>query len=161
MRLAARRQVPRLLGQTFNGESNVVGEIIQSPTAEKWKEFSMSTRMDYTQIAAKLDYAALEKKLEQLTQREPPRKRKTAADVLEPLRERLLALRRKGWKTGELAEELKAGRRAGESGVLARVPEPLDCGRRRRHQVAHAPPTEIRSVKHPADDYNGSCRTEQ
>ena len=68
----------------------------------------MSTRMDYTQIAAKLDYAALEKKLEQLTQREPPRKRKTAADVLEPLRERLLALRRKGWKTGELADELKA-----------------------------------------------------
>jgi len=107
VRLAARRQVPRLLGQTFNGESNVVGEIIQSPTAEKWKEFSMSTRMDYTQIAAKLDYAALEKKLEQLTQREPPRKRKTAADVLEPLRERLLALRRKGWKIGELAEELK------------------------------------------------------
>jgi hypothetical protein len=38
----------------------------------------MSTRIDYTQIAAKLDYAALEKKLEQLTQREPPRKRKTA-----------------------------------------------------------------------------------
>ncbi len=68
----------------------------------------MTTRMDYTQIAAKLDYAALEKRLEQLTQREPPRKRKTAADVLEPLRERLLALRRKGWKTGELAEELKA-----------------------------------------------------
>jgi len=67
----------------------------------------MSTRMDYTQIAAKLDYAALEKKLEQLTQREPPRKRKTAADVLEPLRERLLALRGKGWKIGELAEELK------------------------------------------------------
>jgi hypothetical protein len=99
--------VPRLLGQTFNGESNVVGEIIQLPTAEKWKEFSMSTRMDYTQIAAKLDYAALEKKLEQLTQREPPRKRKTAADVLEPLRERLLALRGKGWKIGELAEELK------------------------------------------------------
>ena len=68
----------------------------------------MSTRMDYAQIATKLDYAALEKKLEQLTQHDPPRKRKTAADVLEPLRERLLALRRKGWKSDQLAEELKA-----------------------------------------------------
>jgi len=44
----------------------------------------MSTHIDYTQIAAKLDYAAVEKKLEQLAQREPPRKRKTAVDVLEP-----------------------------------------------------------------------------
>jgi hypothetical protein len=68
----------------------------------------MSTRTDYTQIATKLDYAVLEKKLEQLTQRELPKKRKTAADVLEPLREPLLALRRKGWKSGQLAEELKA-----------------------------------------------------
>ena len=68
----------------------------------------MSTRMNYTQIAAKLDYPALEKKLEQLTQREPPRKRKTAADVLEPLRERLLALHRKGWRSEQLADELKA-----------------------------------------------------
>jgi hypothetical protein len=68
----------------------------------------MSTRTDYTQIAAKLDYLTLGKKLEQLTQREPPRKRKTAADVLEPLRERLLALHRKGWRSGQLADELKA-----------------------------------------------------
>ena len=43
------------------------------------------------QVATKLDYAALEKKLEQLTQRAPPRKRKTVADVLEPLRDRLVA----------------------------------------------------------------------
>ena len=57
----------------------------------------MSTRIGYQgQIAAKLDYAALEKKLASWPQREPPRKRKTAADVLEPLRERLLALHRKG-----------------------------------------------------------------
>ena len=68
----------------------------------------MNTRIDYGQIAAKLDYAALEKKLDQLTQHEPPRKRKTAADVLEPLRERLLALHRKGWSSLQLADELKA-----------------------------------------------------
>jgi hypothetical protein len=64
--------------------------------------------MDYGQIATKLDYAALEKKLEQLTQHAPPRKRKTAADVLQPLRERLLALHCNGWSSGQLADELKA-----------------------------------------------------
>ena len=68
----------------------------------------MSTHIDYAQIAAKLDYAALEKKLEQLAQREPPKKRKTADDVLEPLRERLLALHHKGWSSAQLVDELKA-----------------------------------------------------
>jgi hypothetical protein len=68
----------------------------------------MSTRTDYGQLAAKLDYTALEKKLEQLDQREPPKTRKTAADALEPLREQLLALHRKGWSSGQLVEELKA-----------------------------------------------------
>jgi hypothetical protein len=68
----------------------------------------MSTRIDYTQIAGKLDYPALEKKLEQLTQREPPKTHKTVADVLEPLREKLLALHSKGWSSNQLADELKA-----------------------------------------------------
>jgi hypothetical protein len=68
----------------------------------------MSTRIDYTQIAAKLDYTALEKKLTQLAEHEPPKKRKTASDVLEPLRERLLALQRKGWSSKQLVDELKA-----------------------------------------------------
>ena len=68
----------------------------------------MSTRTDYGQLAAKLDYPALGKKLEQLSQREPPKTRKTAADALEPLREQLLALHRKGWTSGLLVEELKA-----------------------------------------------------
>ena len=92
----------------------------------------MSTRMDYTQIAAKLDYAALEKKLEQLTQREPPRKRKTAADVLEPLRERLLALRRKGWKIGELAEELKVAEAYVARPRVDSQGKPLDLAKARR-----------------------------
>ena len=68
----------------------------------------MSTRIDYEQIAAKLDYPALERKLAQLADREPPKNRKTASDILEPLRERLLALRRKGWSSQQLAAELKA-----------------------------------------------------
>jgi hypothetical protein len=68
----------------------------------------MSTRTDYGELASKLDYTALEKKLSQLAEREPPKTRKTAADLLEPLRERLLALHRKGWSSGQLVEELKA-----------------------------------------------------
>jgi hypothetical protein len=68
----------------------------------------MSTRIDYEQIAAKTDFAALDKKLAQLAEREPPKNRKTAGDVLEPLRERLLALQRKGWSSQQLAGELKA-----------------------------------------------------
>ncbi|HUI08509.1 MAG TPA: hypothetical protein VL486_16025 [Verrucomicrobiae bacterium] len=67
----------------------------------------MSSPIDYTKMAATLDYAALEKKLEQLTQRAPPRKRKTVADILEPLRERLLDLHGKGWGASQLADELK------------------------------------------------------
>jgi hypothetical protein len=68
----------------------------------------MSTPIDYTKLAATLDYAALEKKLTQLAERQPPKKRKNIADVLEPLRERLLALHRKGWSIVQLADELKA-----------------------------------------------------
>jgi hypothetical protein len=73
---------------------------------EKWS--CMNTRVDYGQLAAKLDYEALNKKLEELSQREAPKKRKTVVDALEPLRERLLALHRKGWSSGQLVEELKA-----------------------------------------------------
>jgi hypothetical protein len=68
----------------------------------------MSTRIDYGQLAEKLDYLTLERKLVQLAEREPPKTRKTAADVLEPLREKLLALHRRGWTGSELVKELKA-----------------------------------------------------
>jgi hypothetical protein len=83
----------------------------------------MSKRIDYGQIAAKLDYSTLDKKLEQLAQRDPPKNRKTAADLLEPLRERILALQRKGWSSQQLAEELKA---AGVPVNPARVRECLN-----------------------------------
>jgi hypothetical protein len=68
----------------------------------------MSKRTDYGELAAKLDYEALDKRLSQLAEGQPPRKRKTAADLLEPLRETLLTLQRKGWSSGQLVEELKA-----------------------------------------------------
>ena len=62
----------------------------------------MSKRIDYEQIAAKLDYPTLEKKLAQLAEREPPKNRKTAADLLEPLREKMLALQRNGWSSQQI-----------------------------------------------------------
>jgi hypothetical protein len=68
----------------------------------------MSIRTNFGQLAQKLDYSALEQKLTQLAEREPPKDRKTAADVLEPLREKLLALHRKGWSGSRLVEELRA-----------------------------------------------------
>ena len=83
----------------------------------------MTKRIDYEQIAAKLDYAALEKKLAQLAERKPPKNRKTAADLLEPLREKLLALQRKGWSSQQLAAELKT---AGVPVSAARVREALN-----------------------------------
>ena len=67
----------------------------------------MRTRTDYGQLAAKLDYDALEKKFTQLAESEPPKTRKTAADALEPLREQLLALYHKGWTSNQLVQELK------------------------------------------------------
>ena len=68
----------------------------------------MKPRTDYTQLATKLDYTALGERLEQLTQRQPPRNHKTAADVLAPLRDQLLLLRHKGWRIKQLSDELKA-----------------------------------------------------
>ena len=104
----------------------------------------MSKRIDYEQIAAKLDYAALEKKLAQLAEREPPKNRKTAADLLEPLREKLLALHRKDWSSQQLAAELK---NAGVPVSAARVREALNrwtnTAKRRgikRDQAAVSPP---------------------
>lgn len=66
----------------------------------------MSTRTDYDQVAQKIDYAKLERKLDQLREKAPPKKRKTIADVLEPVRERLLELHASGWTYDMLAQEL-------------------------------------------------------
>jgi hypothetical protein len=95
---------------------------LECSTTNQKKEMTMRTATDYTKLAATLDYASLEKKLEQLTQRDPPRTRKTVADVLEPLRERLLDLHSKGWSSGQLADELKT---AGVPASAARLRECL------------------------------------
>ena len=70
------------------------------------KPMTMNARTDYTQIAAKLNYAALEKKLEQLVTIPPPKKRKQVGDLLTPVEARLRELRAKGWTYEQLAKEL-------------------------------------------------------
>ena len=79
------------------------------------RQTEMNLRPDYDQIAAELNGAALEKKLEELTHRVPPRKRKRLADVLGPFTERLLTLHGLGWTYRQLADELTA------SGLPVRV----------------------------------------
>jgi hypothetical protein len=68
----------------------------------------MAERIDYTKIADKLNYPALEKKLDELREKAPPKRRKQAADVLAPVTANLLELHTKGWSYQQLAEELKA-----------------------------------------------------
>ena len=63
-------------------------------------------RIDYGQLAAKLNYAALDQKLEQLREQKPPKKRKQIGDVLAPVAARLRELRAKGWTYEQLAKEL-------------------------------------------------------
>ena len=67
----------------------------------------MNLRPDYSRIAAELNGAAFNRKLEELTQRTPPRKRKRLADVLGPYTEKLLKLHGQGWTYRELAAELR------------------------------------------------------
>ena len=66
----------------------------------------MSERANYGAMAEQIDYAKLERKLDQLWDRPPPKKRKSAGDVLEPMREKLLTLRGNGWSYAQLAAEL-------------------------------------------------------
>lgn len=104
----------------------------------------MSKRIDYEQIAAKTDYAALDKKLEQLAQQEPPKSRKSAVDLLEPLRERLLALHRKGWNSQQIADELKA------AGVPVSVARVRECLNHWTNGKGNAKRRGIKSPKHAA-----------
>ena len=68
----------------------------------------MKTRTNYSELAEKIDYTKLDKKLEQLREQQPPKKRKSAADLLAPVRDKLTELHAKGWTYAQLAEELKA-----------------------------------------------------
>jgi len=70
------------------------------------KENTMNPRIDYTQVAARLDYTALDQKLGQLQEQDPPKKRKQIGDVLAPVEARLRDLRANGWTYEQLTKEL-------------------------------------------------------
>src|SRR5579871_4066293 len=69
----------------------------------------MNARTDYDQLAGKIDLEKLNKKLDQLREQEPPKRRKGVAGLLDPMRDKLLDLRDKGWTYQQLAQELHDG----------------------------------------------------
>lgn len=66
----------------------------------------MNTRINYHQLAGKVNYTAIEKKLDQLSTEAPPKNRRSVADVLAPIVDRLHDLLAKGWTFPQLAKEL-------------------------------------------------------
>ena len=75
----------------------------------------MAERIDYDKVATSVNYPALEKKLDELRKKEPPQRRKKAADVLAPVTDTLLDMHTKGWSYQQLVAELKT------SGLLVTV----------------------------------------
>jgi len=67
----------------------------------------MAERIDYAKVAERVNYPALEKKLEELSHEKPPPRRKHAADVLAPVTGKLRELHAQGWSYQQLVEELK------------------------------------------------------
>jgi len=68
----------------------------------------MNDRTNYGTVADKIDYPKLDKKLDQLREQEPPKKRKSAGDVLAPVLDKLTELHAAGWTYAQLVEELKS-----------------------------------------------------
>ena len=68
----------------------------------------MTERINYDKVAEKVNYPALEKKLDELRKKAPPPRRKKAADVLAPVTPKLLAMHADGWTYQQLAQELKS-----------------------------------------------------
>ena len=82
---------------------------VDTPTKDMITHMNTTTinpRIDYGQLAAKLNYAALDQKLGQLREQVPPKKRKQIGEVLAPVEARLRELRAKGWTYEQLAKEL-------------------------------------------------------
>jgi hypothetical protein len=68
----------------------------------------MKSRTDYAEIIAKTNYTELSKKLDELAKQEPPKQRKSAADAIAPVADKLRELHAKGWSFEQLAESMKA-----------------------------------------------------
>jgi len=75
----------------------------------------MAERIDYDKVTTSVNYPALEKKLDDLRKKEPPKRRKKAADALNPVTDTLLDMHTKGWSYQQLVAELKT------SGLLVTV----------------------------------------
>ena len=99
----------------------------------------MNPRVDYTQIAAKLDYVALEQKLEQMRKQSPQKKRKHVGDVLAPVQPKLRDLHARGWTYDLLAFELnRAGVPVKPSTLREYLAAPKPKRDRRREKTATA-----------------------
>ena len=66
----------------------------------------MKERIDYTKVAESVNYPALINKLDKLREKEPPKRRQSAGDVLHAVTDHLLDLRSKGWTYAQLMKEL-------------------------------------------------------
>ena len=97
----------------------------------------MKQRINYTEVVAKLNHSALEKKLEQLGSQEPPKKRKQVGDALAPYAAKLRELRGKGWTYEQLAKELSdAGLPVKPSALRDHLGEKAKRGKKRSAAVA-------------------------
>jgi len=96
---------------------------------------AMNTRIDYDQVAAKLNYAALDKKLEELRDKTPPKNRKGVGEVLAPLREKLTGLHRHGWTYAQLAAELNGAGLPVKAGTLREYLSQAGKRSRPRHRA--------------------------
>ena len=82
----------------------------------------MKTRTNYGEIADGIDYAKLDKKLDELRKQEPPKKRRRAADLLAPVRDKLLELHTAGLDLCAIGRGAERGRGSGGGRDAAGLP---------------------------------------
>jgi|ERR1051326_3131971 hypothetical protein len=99
----------------------------------------MSKRINYHKISQALDYMVIQRKLDKMAVDGPPKRCRTVFEVLDPLREKLLALNRKGWTSNQLAAEMA------KMGIPVSPSRIRDCFRRWRGRSYD------RNAKNPAD----------
>src|SRR2546428_13478796 len=106
----------------------------------------MSTRTDYAQLAAKVDYAALEIGATRAAEKTEDRRRSagTVARKVAGLARQWLEQR----PTGRRVEDCRS---AGESGVFARMPKPLDRQRQQSRKATRPPLEQTRHREQQAD----------
>jgi hypothetical protein len=66
----------------------------------------MAKRTDYAALIEKVNYSEVSKKLDELAKQPPPKRRKSAADLIAPMSDKLQELHGKGWSFEQLAVSL-------------------------------------------------------